>query len=414
MATLHTVFTQRSSSLWRRWLAGAAAVVLLLVGVWFGGHPSWLPSPLRSAFVSKTADERLVQTTLDLISKDYYRHVNTGKLLNTGLEAAVASLDDPYSHYYPPALYRSFQYETNPQVAGIGVEVAAEPVHHGIEVEEVFQGSPAARAGIRQGDIITAVGSKSLAGKTVDAGSKLIRGKAGTAVRLTISRNGNTRSVTITRADVTVPVASSKLLHYKGEALGYLQFTQFTEGSAEELDLQVQKMLKAGAKGLILDLRDNPGGLLEQAVGVASLFIKSGTIVTTRGRSQPTTVYTALGDAIAPTIPMAVVVDRGTASSAEIVTGALKDHGRAKVVGTRTYGKGVFQELMPLQGGGALDLTVGEYFTPNGHNLAAGGVAGGVKEGRGIKPNVYVYDNPAKPGTHALEVAEQTVAGEIR
>ena len=110
MATLHTVFTQRSSSLWRRWLAGAAAVVLLLVGVWFGGHPSWLPSPLRSAFVSKTADERLVQTTLDLISKDYYRHVNTGKLLNTGLEAAVASLDDPYSHYYPPAL---------------GVEVAA-------------------------------------------------------------------------------------------------------------------------------------------------------------------------------------------------------------------------------------------------------------------------------------------------
>src|ERR1700691_2469082 len=163
------------------------------MGVWFGGHPSWLPSPLRSAFVSKTADERLVQTTLDLISKDYYTHVNTGKLLNTGLEAAVASLNDPYSHYYPPALYRSFQYETNPQVAGIGVEVAAEPVRHGIEVEEVFQGSPAARAGIRQGDIITTVGSKSLAAKTVAAGSKLIRGKAGTAVRLTISRGGNTR-----------------------------------------------------------------------------------------------------------------------------------------------------------------------------------------------------------------------------
>jgi carboxyl-terminal processing protease len=294
-------------------------------------------------------------------------------------------------------------------VAGIGVEVAAEPVHHGIEVEEVFQGSPAAKAGIRQGDIITTVGSTSLAGKTVEAGSKLIRGKVGTDVRLTISRSGNTRSVTITRADVTVPVAASKLLHYKGKALGYLQFTQFTEGSAEELELQVQKMLKAGAKGLILDLRDNPGGLLEQAVGVASLFIKSGTIVTTRGRSQPTTVYTALGDAIAPTIPMVVVVDRGTASSAEIVTGALKDHGRAKVVGTRTYGKGVFQELMPLQGGGALDLTVGEYFTPNGHNLGAGGV----KEGKGIKPNVYVYDNPNAPGTHALKVAESTVAAEI-
>ncbi len=149
----------------------------------------------------------------------------------------------------------------------------------------------------------------------------------------------------ITRANVTVPVAASKLINYHGKRLGYLDFTQFTEGSADELRQQVQKMLKQHAQGLILDLRDNPGGLLAQAVGVASLFIKSGTIVTTRGRNQPTTVYTALGDAIATKIPMVVLVDRGTASSAEIVTGALKDRGRAKVVGTHTYGKGVFQEL---------------------------------------------------------------------
>ena len=209
---------------------------------------------------------------------------------------------------------------------------------------------------------------------------------------------------------MTVPVAASKLVRYKGKALGYLEFTQFTQGSADELRAQVQKMLRDHAQALILDLRDNPGGLLAQAVAVASLFIKSGTIVTTRGRSQPTYVYTALGNAVAPTIPMVVLVNRGTASSAEIVTGALKDHGRANVVGTRTYGKGVFQELMPLPGGAALDITVGEYFTPNGQNLGDGGV----KEGRGIKPNVYVYDNPAGPGTHALKVAEQTVAAEIR
>ncbi len=127
-------------------------------------------------------------------------------------------------------------------------------------------------------------------------------------------------------------------------------------------------------------------------------------------RSQPTNTYLALGDAIAPKIPLVVLVDRGTASSAEIVGGALKDHGRAKVIGTHTYGKGVFQELMPLSGGGALDLTVGEYFTPNGHNLGAGGV----KEGKGIAPNVYVYDNPNDPSTRALKVAESTVAAEIR
>jgi carboxyl-terminal processing protease len=390
-------------------MAALGAVVLLLIGVWFGGHPSWLPAPLRSAFVSKTANERLVQTALDLINKDYYRRVNTRKLLNTGLEAAVASLNDPYSHYFPPALYTSFQQETNPQVAGIGVEVAVQPVDNGIEVEEVIQGSPAAKAGLRHGDIITAVGSESLKGKTVAAGSKLIRGSVGTPVKLTVLRNGKARTVTITRANVTVPVASSKLITYRGKRLGYLDFTQFTEGSADELRAQVKKMLKQHAQGLILDLRDNPGGLLAQAVGVASLFIKNGTIVTTRGRSQPTNVYTALGDAIATKIPMVVLVDRGTASSAEIVTGALKDRGRAKVVGTHTYGKGVFQQLMPLAGGAALDLTVGEYFTPNGQNLGAGGV----KEGKGIKPNVYVYDNPNAPGTRALKVAESTVAAEI-
>jgi carboxyl-terminal processing protease len=397
------VFTKRSSSPLRDVLIAVAAVLLLLIGVWFGGHPGWLPVPLRDAFVSKTADERLVQTTLDLIAKDYYRKVDTRALLNDGLEAAVASLKDPYSHYYPPTLYKSFQQETNPQVAGIGVAVASQPVDGGIEIEEVFQGSPAARAGLRHGDIITAVGAKSLAGKTVAAGSKLIRGSAGTSVRLTVTHNGKAHVVTITRANVTVPVASAKLLHYRGSTLADLQFTQFTQGSADELRYELQRMLKHRPQGLILDLRDNPGGLLAQAVGVASLFIERGPIVTTRGRSQPTTVYTALGDAIAPKLPMVVLVNRGTASSAEIVTGALKDRGRAKVVGTNTYGKGVFQELLPLPSGGALDLTVGEYFTPNGHNLGGGGV----KEGRGISPNIHAS------AAQTLKVAEQTLAAEI-
>jgi carboxyl-terminal processing protease len=403
------VFPKVSKSPLREVLIAVVAVLLLFVGVWFGGHPSWLPAPFRSVFVSKTADERQVQTALDLIAKEYYKKVNTQTLLNTGLESAVSSLKDPYSHYFPPVQYRSFQQETNPQVAGIGVELAAQPAASGVEIEEVFQGSPAARAGLRHGDVITAVGSKSLAGKSLAAVAKLIRGSVGTPVRLTVLRNGRHHTVTLARANVAVPVAASKLVHYGGKAIGYLEFTQFTQGSAAELRSQVQKMLKAGAQGLVLDLRDNPGGLLEQAVGVASLFVRSGKIVTTRGRSQPTTVYDALGDAIATKIPLVVLVDRGTASSAEIVTGALKDRGRAKVIGTRTYGKGVFQQLFTLAGGAALDITVGEYFTPNGQNLGGGGV----REGRGIKPNIYVYDNPNAPGTHALKVAEQTVAAEI-
>ena len=398
-----TVFGKQSKPIWRSWLIGFGLAVLLLVGVWFGGHPSWLPRPLRDVFVARTQNQRLAQTTFDLISQDYYRKVDTQRLLNVGLEQAVDSLHDPYSHFFSPQLYRSFQNETDPQVTGIGVQVAVQPVPGGIEVVEVFPGSPAARAGLKHGDVIVAVDSQSLAGRTVNESSKLIRGKAGTDVRLIVVRAGRRHTVTIKRADVTVPVAASKLLHYRGKPIGYLEFTQFTEGSAAELQAQVRKMLKAGAKGLILDLRDNPGGLLEQAVGVASLFIPHGTIVTTKGRNQPTTHYPALGDAIAPTIPMAVLVDGGTASSAEIVTGALKDHRRAVVVGAHTYGKGVFQQLFPLPGGAALDLTVGEYYTPNGKNLGGGGV----RRGGGIDPNIHASES------RSLRVAERSVAAQI-
>jgi carboxyl-terminal processing protease len=402
-----------------RKLRRASGVVLLIaVGLWFGGHPSWLPSPLRSAFVSQSSNQQLTDQVMGLLGKDYFRPLNVGKLEDTatqqGLEAAVSSLDDPYSHYYPPALYRSFQNALTPQVTGIGVDIDTEPVRIGIEIEEVFQGSPAAKAGLEHGDIITAVNGRSLAGKSLDAATKLITGSAGTSVRLAVTRGKRSFKVTLTRANVVVPVATSKLLTYKGKRIGYLEFTQFAQGSAAELRSQVRAMLHQGAQALILDLRDNPGGFVTQAIGVASTFIKSGTIVTTKGRNQPTTVYTALGDAIAPNIPMAVLVDRGTASSAEIVTGALKDHHRATVIGTNTYGKGVFQEIQQVDGGGALDITVGEYFTPNGQNLAAGGVKGGVKEGKGIEPDIYVHDNPQDPGRQALDVAEQTLAKQIR
>ena len=402
-----------------RKLPRAVAVVLVLaVGLWFGGHPSWLPSPLRSVFVSQSANQQLTDQVMGLISKDYFRKLDIKTLedraTQQGLEAAVSSLDDPYSHYYPPSLYHSFQNALTPQVIGIGVEVGSEPVRAGVEIEEVFQGSPAAKAGLQHGDIITAVNGTPLAGKSLTQSSKLITGAAGTSVRLLITRGKRKLNVKITRADVVVPVASSKLLHYRGKRIGYLAFSQFAQNSAAELRSQVRTMLHQGAQGLILDLRDNGGGYVTQAIGVASTFIKSGTIVTTKGRNQPTTVYTALGDAIAPTIPMAVLVDRCTASSAEIVTGALKDHHRATVIGTNTYGKGVFQEIQPVDGGGALDITVGEYFTPNGENLAAGGVKGGVKEGKGIEPNIYVRDKPNDRGRQALDVAEQTLAKQIK
>jgi carboxyl-terminal processing protease len=277
-------------------------------------------------------------------------------------------------------------------------------------VIDVFPGAPAARAGLQHGDLIISVDSHRLAGHSSTYAQSLIRGPAGTAVRLSVLRDKRTLSFRIIRAEVVVPVTSERIISYHGLKIGYLRLTAFTSGSGDALRSDVRKVLGQGAQALILDLRENGGGLLNEAVNVASIFIADGTIVTTRGRSQPTQRYVAKRNAIAPKLPMVVLVDHDTASSAEIVTGALKDHGRAAVVGTRTYGKGVFQEIMPMPGGGALDITVGEYFTPNGQNLGGGGV----REGRGITPNVFAPNSFTARIDHALQTAERVVAARAR
>jgi carboxyl-terminal processing protease len=382
-------------------------LIVLLIGIWIGGHPSWLPSPIRSAFVSNN-DDPLVNQVLGMLQHDYYRPLNRNQLVNKGLAGMVASLGDPYSHYYDPSDYQGFLNEDNPHLSGIGVDVEGET--RGLLVEDVFPGSPAATAGLQRGDMIIAVGATSLANRPASFGSQLIKGKAGTRVTLTVLRGKQKHMLTMLRADIVVPVASGQIVTYHGIKLGALTLTQFVDGAGAELRAQVEKVLHQGARGLILDLRDNPGGLLNEAVNVASIFIPDGTIVSTDGRAQPRQVYVARGGAIATSIPMVVLVDRGTASAAEIVTGALHDRGRAKVVGTRTYGKGVFQEIEPLPNGGALDFTVGEYFTPDGTNLGGGGV----KEGQGIKPDVYAFTPPIAKTDTAFAVAERTVAAEVQ
>jgi carboxyl-terminal processing protease len=385
-----------------------AAVVVLAVGLWFGGHPSWLPGPLRSAFTSQSSSDKLVNQVFGLLSKDYYRKINRSDLVNKGLAAAVASLGDPYSHYYNPTDYHSFQNETDPHLTGIGIDIEAKP--RGLLVQDVFAGSPAAKAGLTSGDLITHAGTTSLANRSSKFSSSLIKGRAGTAVMLTVQRGSRRRTVRVVRANVTVPVAGGKILDYKGSKLGYVDLTSFAQGSGDEVRAQVDRVRRQGARALILDLRENGGGLLEEGVNVASIFIPDGTIVSTDGRSQPRQVYMAKGNAIPTSIPLVVLVDHNTASAAEIVTGALQDRGRAKVVGTRTYGKGVFQEIEPLSNGGALDFTIGEYFTPSGHNLGGGGV----RRGAGIAPNVYAVTLPHAHTDTGLTAAEKTVAAELR
>jgi carboxyl-terminal processing protease len=217
--------------------------------------------------------------------------------------------------------------------------------------------------------------------------------------------------VRITRAIVSEPVVASATDTFHGKKLGVVALASFTPGAHGEVSQAVQQALKEGARGIVLDLRGNGGGLLNEAVDVASIFIPDGTIVSTDGRARPRHVYTATGGAIPASVPVVVLVDRGTASSAEIVTGALHDRHRAEIVGTNTYGKGVFQEIRELPNGGALDLTVGQYFLPDGENIGGRGVA----EGRGIVPDVHASDNPDTPRRdEALDAALKQLAAEPR
>jgi carboxyl-terminal processing protease len=376
--------------------------VLLVVGVWWGGHPEDLPALARSSLVAHGAT-RVVDEAIERIAGDYYRPVPTSSLANASVAGAVASLQDRFSHYLSPKEFHDF--DEPPSFTGIGVEV--QPSKQGLEIARVFNSSPALRAGLKAGESIVAVNGRSIAGVSPDRSRALIVGPPGTDVALSIephAGHGDARTVKLTRATISEPVVASATKTVHGVKLGVVALSTFSPGSHGEVREAVEKVLHEGAKGIVLDLRDNGGGLVEEAQLIASIFVERGPIVTTRARSLPTQTLSAVGNAISASIPVVVLVDANTASASEIVTAALQDHRRATVVGTHTFGKGVFQEEMPLSHGGALDITVGEYFTPNGRNLGGGGI----KQGAGVTPEVVVAHGVDTP--HGLEVALNTLA----
>ena len=377
--------------------------VALVLGIWLGGHPDALPGFARSSLVGDK-DGSLYQEAINTIQKDYYRPVDRQDLLNKSLGAAVGSLNDQFSHYFSPKDYQAFQLDTEGQFEGVGMEVTA--TKEGLKVERVYDGSPAKTGGLKAGDIIVAANGKSLAGKTSDQSTALIKGPEGSTVTLKTKAG---KTLRLKRAKVDVPVVESKLETSGGKKIGWVTMSGFTTGSGDDVKNAVDKQLKAGAKGIVLDLRENGGGLLNEAVTTASVFLPDGRVVSTKGRARPEHVYNATGGAISPKIPVVVLVDKNSASASEIVTGALQDRHRAKVVGTRTFGKGVFQEIETMSNGAALDITVGEYFTPSGRNLGGGGV----KQGAGIKPDIQAQDDPKTTSKdEALQTALQTVAAE--
>lgn len=410
-AVVLTQANRRRGPRWPTLLALPAVVVLLLVGAWLGGHPEDLPSFLRSS-VEASQQTAVLREAMQRIESGYYRRIPASQLTNASLSGMIASLDDRFSHYLTPAEFREF--DEPPHFTGIGVAVG--PERRGLQIVRVFNSSPAQRAGLKSGEVILSVDGRKLEGLSAEAAAALIKGEPGTTVVLKVeqpaSRRGErstTRTVRIVRATVSEPVVASEMRTVNGIKIGVVALAAFTPGAHAEVREAVEGALRGGAKGIVLDLRSNGGGLVVEAQLIASIFIhKGGVIVTMRGRTQPTQVLTATGGAIPSSVKMVVLVDHDTASAAEIVTAALQDHHRATVVGTHTFGKGVFQEEEELSNGGAIDITVGEYYTPDGRNLGGGGV----KQGAGVSPEVSVPSGV--DSEHGLEVALSTLAAKIK
>lgn len=374
---------------------------VLCGGIWLGGHPETLPEPLRDALVDDGPAVRaeLIQTIQD----HYYKPVKKSALEEASLKGMAASLRDPYTRYFTPSEAKRFDEDLAGRFEGVGMTV--HPRKDGLEITDVFSGSPAKRAGLRSLDVITRVNGKSIAGLTVNEATSRIKGPPGTLVSLTLERGKRAMTIRVKRAKIVVPSVKSKIATSGGAKLGVADMqTSFSSGVHGELRKHIDKLLEKGARGIVLDLRGNPGGLLREAVLVSSIFVENGTIASTRGRAAPKRVYKAQGDAIPKDIPVVVLIDGFSASASEIVTGAVRDTGRGTVVGTKTFGKGVFQEIEPLDNGGAIDLTVGRYYLPKGKPLPKGG----------IKADVKAKDNPKTKRDEALPVALRVLARELK
>jgi carboxyl-terminal processing protease len=376
-----------------------ALVAVLAAGLYLGGHPSDLPRPIRDVFVDDNAD--LSADATDLIKDNFTHKVSDKQLQDGALRGMVDALGDRFSHYFSPRENKLFRESVGGEFSGVGMTVVQH--RRGLLVTGVYPGTPAAKAGIKPGELITAVNGKAIAGESSELSTARIKGKAGTLVKLTVVHrsNGRRRVLRIKRAQIRIPVVNGRIERVDGKRLAVVRITTFSSGISNQLRIELSRLLKRGAEGFVIDLRQNGGGLLDEAVLVASLFVRDGVIVTTEGRVRPKRVFKATGGAFVHK-PLVVLVDRGTASASEIVTAALSERLGAKVVGRRTYGKGVFGEIFDLPNDGALDITLGSYLTPKGHNLG----------GKGIKPAIRAADDPNTRQDEALVRALQVLAGE--
>jgi len=355
---------------------GAAAGVCLTLLV-SGPQSAQLVATAKAALGSGVYSKlNLFGEVFERVRADYVEKPDDAKLVEGAISGMITSLD-PHSRYMNDAAWREMQETTQGEFGGLGIEVTMEDGL--VKVVAPIDGTPAARAGIMSGDLVSQIDDEAVQGLTLEQAVNKMKGPANTKTRLTIIRKGADApiNVSITREIIHVRPVS---YHIDGGNIGYIRISSFNEQASDELKKAIGEISKQVASqnlaGYVLDLRNNPGGLLDQAVSVSSAFLSRGEVVSTRGRRpEETQRYAARGGDLTKGKPLVVLVNGGSASASEIVAGALHDHKRATLIGTRSFGKGSVQTIIPLgPGNGALALTTARYFTPSGRSIQAQGI----------------------------------------
>lgn len=311
---------------------------------------------------------------LETIKKEYVDEVNQVDIMDSAINGLLQSLD-PYSAYMSPKSFDGMRTDTKGEFGGLGIEIGMESGV--VKVISPIDDTPAANAGIKAGDYIVRINNEQVQGKSLTEAVELMRGPVGSSIKLTIRRKNEKKSLEfkITRAVIEVKSVEAKIIG-GNDRIGYLRLKSFNENSDEQLFEKINNFEKNNKLvGYILDLRNNPGGLLTQAISITDFFLDDGEIVSTKGRkvSETRKFFSKKGDGIDGK-PLIVIINLGSASAAEIVSGALKDHKRAIILGERSYGKGSVQSIIPLKNGGGLRLTISKYYLPSGKSISEIGV----------------------------------------